>query len=166
MTTFAAVDFETANYSRDSACAVGIVIVSEGKIVEKIHRLIRPPDSYFTFTHIHGLTWEDVMEEKTFDDVWPEINNQLKEVDFLAAHNAPFDKSVIKASCETYGLTNNLKPFVCTVKVARSHWDIYPTKLPNVCRYLDIELNHHEALSDAEACARIVISAETDGWKP
>jgi DNA polymerase-3 subunit epsilon len=35
--------------------------------------------------------------------------------------------------------------------------------LPDVCRYLGIQLNHHNALSDAEACAQIVISAAQDG---
>lgn len=166
MTIFAAIDFETANYSRDSACAIGIVIASEGNIIQRIHRLIRPPDATFTFTHIHGLTWDDVKHEASFAELWPEINNELKDIEFLAAHNAPFDKGVLQACCSTYGLTNTTKPFVCTVQVARSHWNIYPTKLPNVCRYLDIELNHHEALSDAEACARIVLAAEADGWIP
>ena len=46
------------------------------------------------------------------------------------------------------------------MKIARSTWGIYPTKLPNVCNYLDIKLNHHDALSDAEACAKIFIAAE------
>jgi DNA polymerase-3 subunit epsilon len=43
--------------------------------------------------------------------------------------------------------------------LARKKWKLYPTKLPDVCRYLDIPLNHHEALSDAMACAKIVIAA-------
>ena len=166
MSTFAAIDFETANYSRDSACALGIVIASEGNIVKKLHKLIRPPDSTFSFTHIHGLTWNDVKHEASFDELWSEINDEIKDVDFLAAHNAPFDKGVLNACCVTYGLTNTTKPFVCTVQVARSHWNIYPTKLPDVCDYLDIELNHHEALSDAEACARILLAAEISGWVP
>jgi DNA polymerase-3 subunit epsilon len=42
-------------------------------------------------------------------------------------------------------------------------WGIYPTKLPNVCRHLGISLNHHEASSDAEACARIMIRALEEG---
>ena len=36
---------------------------------------------------------------------------------------------------------------------------VYPTKLPDVCRRLGIALRHHDALSDAEACARIVLAA-------
>jgi DNA polymerase-3 subunit epsilon len=51
-------------------------------------------------------------------------------------------------------------PFTCTVKLARERWGIYPTKLPDVARHLGVELRHHEALSDAVACARIVVEAE------
>jgi DNA polymerase III subunit epsilon len=166
MTIFAAIDFETANYNRDSACAVGIVIVSEGKIVQRIHTLIKPPNSFFQFTHIHGLTWEDVEDEAEFREVWPNINKHIKDVEFLAAHNASFDRGVLNACCSTYGLSNITKPFICTVQVARSKWNIHPTKLPNVCDHLNIELNHHEALSDAEACARIILAAEAEGWMP
>jgi DNA polymerase-3 subunit epsilon len=36
---------------------------------------------------------------------------------------------------------------------------LYPTKLPDVCRHLRLDLDHHNALSDAEAYAQIVISA-------
>ena len=32
---FAAIDFETANYARDSACAVGITIVQAGRITTR-----------------------------------------------------------------------------------------------------------------------------------
>jgi DNA polymerase-3 subunit epsilon len=32
-----------------------------------------------------------------------------------------------------------------------------------VCRHLGIPLNHHDALSDAEACARIAIEAARAG---
>jgi len=45
MTTFAAIDFETANYSPDSACAVGLVAVEGGRVVRREYHLIRPPNS-------------------------------------------------------------------------------------------------------------------------
>ena len=166
MSTFAAIDFETANSSRDSACAVGVVIVSEGRIVQRVHHLIRPPNSYFQFTDIHGISWEDVEFEPTFNELWPGIYKYLKDVEFLAAHNAPFDRSVLEACCSLYGITYPSKPFHCTVQIARSHWDLYPTKLPNVCNHLKIDLDHHEALSDAEACAKIILAAQEIGWSP
>ena len=57
---FAAIDFETANHNRDSACAVGVAIVQAGQISSLERYLIRPPTQEFRFTHIHGLTWRDV----------------------------------------------------------------------------------------------------------
>ena len=41
---------------------------------------------------------------------------------------------------------------------------VRPTKLPDVCNYLGIDLRHHQADSDAEACAQIVIAAQAAGW--
>ena len=49
--------------------------------------------------------------------------------------------------------------FVCTVKLARQTWGARPNNLVAVCRRLGIGLKHHDAGSDAEACARIVIAA-------
>jgi DNA polymerase III subunit epsilon len=165
MTRFAAIDFETANNARDSACAVGVVIVERGRIVDRLHDLIRPPSREFLFTHIHGLSWDDVKEAQRFDAVWSGLARDLGGVEFLAAHNAPFDKGVLGACCETYGLAAPQLPFVCTVRLARAQWAIRPTRLPDVCSYLGIDLRHHQADSDAEACARIVMAAQEGGWR-
>lgn len=165
LTRFAAIDFETANHDGNSACAVGVVIVEGEHIVGRITEKIRPPSRQFVFTHIHGLTWTDVQDAPAFDDVWRRVAPELAGVRFLAAHNAPFDRGVLGACCATYGLPLPPQPFVCTVRVARSQWNIYPTKLPDVCRHLGIELRHHQADSDAEACARIVLAAKKAGWR-
>jgi DNA polymerase-3 subunit epsilon len=45
------------------------------------------------------------------------------------------------------------------VQISRRVWNIHPTKLSDVCAKLRIALNHHEALSDAMACAKIVLAA-------
>lgn len=166
MARFAAIDFETANHSRDSACAVGLVVVSGERIVDRAYHLIRPPSRDFFFTHIHGLTWADVRTAPTFAELWPELRARMAGVDFLAAHNAPFDRSVLAGCCASYRLPAPHSRFVCTVQVAREVWGIYPTKLPEVCRSLRIPLQHHRADSDAEACARIVIAASAAGWTP
>jgi DNA polymerase-3 subunit epsilon len=163
---FAAIDFETANHSRDSACAVGLVVVDGGRIVDRAYELIRPPTSEFAFTHIHGLTWQHVRAAPTFAELWPDLKRRIGKVEYLAAHNAPFDGSVLSSCCQTYRLTAVRHPFVCTVQVAREVWNIYPTKLPDVCARLRIPLRHHQADSDAEACARIVMAAEKAGWSP
>jgi DNA polymerase-3 subunit epsilon len=164
--SFAAIDFETADYGSDSACAVAVVRVEDGRVASRFHRLIRPPRDRFLFTHIHGITWPQVRSEPNFAQLWTEIEAAIGGARFLAAHNARFDRRVLEACCQSAGLLPPRRPYVCTVELARKTWSIYPTKLPLVCGRLGIELDHHQALSDAEACARIVLAALKEGWRP
>jgi DNA polymerase-3 subunit epsilon len=158
--SFVAIDFETADPGRDSACALGVVRVEGDRIVRRESRLIRPPRCEFVFTYIHGIAWEDVADAGTFGDVWKELSPLFDGADFLAAHNAPFDRSVLEACCRSARLDPPPLRFECTVRHARRRWGIRPTTLPDVCRALDIRLlRHHDALSDAEACARIMMAA-------
>ncbi len=160
MSKFTAIDFETADYGRDSACAVGLARVENEKIVHTSYRLIRPPRSDIRFTDIHGITWEDVEGEPLFEAVWPELADFFKGIDFITAHNAPFDKSILNACCAAAGLEPPPQPFVCTVKLSRSELGMKPATLSHVCHHLSIPLKHHNALSDAEACAKIMITVE------
>jgi DNA polymerase III subunit epsilon len=157
---FVAIDFETADSGRDSACSVACVRVEGGRVVRTEHRLIRPPRERFQFTHVHGIRWEDVASAPTFGEVWRDVAPILEGAEFIAAHHAPFDRSVLAACCEAAGLVPPELPFRCTVRIARAAWRLFPTRLPDVCRFLGIPLRHHDALSDAEACARIVVAAE------
>lgn len=156
---FVAIDFETADYGRDSACAVGLVRVEGSKIVAREARLIRPPRRDFMFSYIHGIEWRHVAKEPTFGHVWRDVQSLLAGAEFFAAHNASFDRSVLNACCASARIAVPEVEFVCSMKLARSTWDLYPTKLPDVCRHLGLELKHHDALSDANACAEIVLAA-------
>jgi DNA polymerase-3 subunit epsilon len=164
MVAFAAIDFETANIYRHSACAIGVTIVDRQRIISSDAYLIRPTSKWFKFTDIHGLTWDDVRDAPEFDEIWSELLPEIKHVDFLAAHNASFDRGVLSACCDYYSVRKFRKDFVCTMSLARNQWSIYPTRLPDVCSELNINLNHHEAGSDARACAKIVIHAQKNGW--
>lgn len=160
---FVAIDFETADPWRDSACKVALVRVEDGRIVAEVDRFIRPPRSSFRFTSVHGITWEDVRREPDFGGVWPAVKNLLTGAAFIAAHNAPFDKSVLEACCAAHGLTMPVRPFVDTLKLARERWGLRPARLPDVCAHLGIRLErHHDALQDARACARIVVAGNVD----
>ena len=156
---FVAIDFETADYWADSACAVGLVRVEKLKVVAKEVALIRPPRPRVHFTAIHGLTWAMVRDCPTFAEVWPKLAPLLDGASHLVAHNASFDRGVLKACCLRAGLPVPEQPFACTVQIARKKWNERPNNLPSVCARLGIALKHHDALSDAEACARILIAA-------
>jgi len=156
---FVSLDFETASCDADSACALGVVAVEGSRIVRRRRWLMRPPSRHFEFTYVHGITWSMVANKPTFAELWPEVRSEMQGAQFLAAHNASFDRDVLDACCRRAGLRAPRLPYLCTVQLARRAWHLYPTKLPDVCGFLGIELAHHEALSDAEACARIVLAA-------
>ena len=156
---FVAIDFETADHGADSACAVGLVRVEGWKVVRRETVLIRPPRPTILFTWVHGITWDMVADAPSFAEAWPRLMPMLEGASVLAAHNAGFDRRVLGACCEAAGLPVPPVPFLCTVQLARKKWKLAPNNLPAVCRRLGIGLIHHNAGSDAEACARIVIAA-------
>ena len=161
--TFVAMDFETADHGRDSACAVGIVKVRGTSIISEACYLIRPPRREFRFTHIHGITWRHVEKQPRFREIWLRIRPYLQDADFLTAHNAAFDRGVMTACCQSARLRPPKIEFLCTVKLARETLGIRPANLRAVCERLGLPLNHHEPLSDARACAGIVIRAIEEG---
>ena len=140
MKDFAAIDFETANRQRSSVCSVGVVIVRNGQVVDKIYRTIRPLPNFYSFfnTQVHGMT----------------INLPL------VAHNSPFDEGCLKAVFAAYGMEYPGYQFFCTCRAARR---VLGKELPNhqlhtVSSYCGYELEcHHHALADAEACAAIAL---------
>jgi DNA polymerase III subunit epsilon len=157
--TFTAIDFETATRAADSACAVALVRVEAGVIVAREVRLVRPPSRHFEFTYLHGIAWRHVARAPVFGDVWAELQHLCAGVEFLAAHNAAFDERVLRACCARAGLPMPRARFSCTVALARRTWRIFPTRLDCVAARLGIALQHHDAMSDASACAEIVLRA-------
>lgn len=158
-----ALDFETADNGPDSACALAMVAIEGGTISGQKSFLIRPPRDTFRFTYIHGITWAHVRNELIFAERIPEIEDFIRNASYLVAHYAPFDRRVLYNCYSVSGHNPPAYPFSCTVRLARAAWQIYPTKLPDVCSHLGIALNHHDAQSDALACARIAIAAQEAG---
>lgn len=160
------IDFETANPAANSACSIGLLAVENGAIVDQMTRLIRPPSDWFTFTPIHGLTWDDVRDAPTFGELWREtLHSWFREADTLVAHNIGFDAKVLKACAQTYEIELPELKTECTVRLSRNQLGIQPANLKNVAQTLGIPLQHHQALSDARAAAYIYIYART-GAKP
>ncbi len=165
MQNFAAIDFETANGRRSSICSVGLVVVSGGEIVRRVQRLVRPTPNYYYryFTEqIHGISDADTHDAPLFPEVWEREVAPLIEGLPLVAHNAAFDESVLKAAHEAYGMNYPASyRFYCTLRAARKMFPkslIGNHRLPTVCEYLGIPFDrHHDALADAEGCARIAV---------
>lgn len=159
MLDFTAIDFETANYHRTSACSIGLAKVRDGKIVQTEHFLIYPHPDFFVprFIDIHGIAYADVRNAPTFAELWPELL-PFFENETIAAHNAQFDMGVLLACLEYYGLERPDLDVLCSLRLSRAAYPGLPSHaLNNVCQYLDLPLNHHRADSDAEGCAGIIL---------
>jgi DNA polymerase-3 subunit epsilon len=156
---FVTIDFETAKYSRKSACSVGLVKFKGGKAADTYYSLIRPPTLYIRpdFTEIHGLTVDDVKDAPRFKDIW---DSEIKPFigDFpLAAHNAAFDMSVLSAVLNCYKLEIPKLPYFCTCNLARNVWPgLRSYSLINLAQHFEIVYNAHNALEDAMACGKLV----------
>ena len=159
MLNFAAIDFETANNERSSVCSVGIVVVRDGKIVDKFYSLIKPEPEYYNYwcSQVHGLSLDDTMVAPVFPDVWAQIEPMIEGLP-LGAHNKAFDESSLKAVFRVYQMDYPDYEFHCTCIASRKVWPEGPHNLDIIaarCCY-DLE-NHHHALADAEACAAIAL---------
>ena len=159
MLNFAAIDFETANNERSSVCSVGIVIVRDGKIVDKFYSLIKPEPEYYNYwcSQVHGLSLDDTMEAPVFPDVWAQIEPMIEGLP-LVAHNKAFDESCLKAVFRVYQMDYPDYEFHCTCIASRKVWPEGHHNLDIIAaRCGDDSENHHHALADAEACAAIAL---------
>lgn len=160
MLNFAAIDFETANNHKSSVCSVGIVVVRDGMISEKIYELIRPVPNFYNFwnTKVHGLRYEETARAEQFPDVWGRIAPIISDLT-LVAHNSPFDEGCLRGVHEHFGMEYPEYEFLCSCRMARKAFPKLPNhRLDTVSEYIGYDLrNHHHALADAEACASIMI---------
>ncbi len=160
---FVAIDFETANGSPASPCAVGLVRVRDGKIAESVATLIQPPHPNNWFhegnIRVHGIRPSDV-------DGAPEIHEALAFIlafvgdDPLVAHNAPFDMGVLRKSAELIDWPLPQLHYTCSLAISRKTYNLESYRLNAVAYAIGHEdFDHHDALADSDACARILIHA-------
>jgi len=147
--TFTAIDFETAHGKRWSICQVGLVRVENGVVKAQLNRLVCPPDNYYFYrnTEIHGIGAEHTSRSPTFSALWNEIHPYIHN-QTVVAHNGAFDFSCLSQTLEYYRLEQPEYQKMCTYK-------IFKKNLATLCREHRIQLNHHDALSDAMACAEL-----------
>jgi DNA polymerase-3 subunit epsilon len=156
---WAAIDFETANSDRASACALGLVLVQEAQIVKRCSWLIRPSKVCFDPNNvlIHGITADQVLDKPTFAELWDEVHSEIQGMP-LAAHNASFDISVLRHTLDHYKIQHPELDYYCTRAISNALWTTLPSYgLELVSHYLGVPFTHHAVEEDALACATIVL---------
>ena len=163
MDSFIAIDYETANSDYRSACSLGVSIVEKGKVVETFESFIQPPKEFSEFdpfnVMIHGISPSQIKNAPTFDLLWEKLDkfNSEYSVPFVC-HFSGFDIRVTEALLKHFGVTFQEIRFYDTYTIARKMWpELVNHKLNTLSEHFKIELNHHNASSDAKACALIAL---------
>jgi len=150
MTNFTAIDFETAHGKRWSICQIGLVQVENGVITNELSILVQPPNNFYwdRFIDIHHITPEMTRNAPTLASVWPLVEPYIKNQNVVAHCGLSFDFPVLAQTLQFYGLEVPEYEKHCTYR-------IFKDNLFSLCQRFQIELKHHEALSDARACAEL-----------
>lgn len=170
--SFVSIDFETLYSQRVSACSIGMVKYRDGKKVDQYYSLIRPPFDYpgksgQVLTWVHGISEEDVRNEKTFVELLPEIEKFVDGLP-LVAHNASVEKCCIRDVCSYYEIDTKLDYInildtlplskETEAKVGLQVEGQGTHSLDAVCSRFNVPvLNHHNALEDAEMCGNLMV---------
>jgi DNA polymerase-3 subunit epsilon len=159
---FTAIDFETANPKRASACSVGLVRVRDGQIIRAVGTLIRPPAEFSEFswynTKVHGITAAMVAQSPPWREVAAWIRRFVGD-DLLVAHNAAFDVSVLRQACAAEGIAVPGNDYVCTLALARQATRLLSYRLPDVAAEFGVRFtDHHDAQADARGAAQVAVA--------
>ena len=168
---YIAIDFETANYYKNSACSVGLVRLIDGKETDSVYSLIHPTKMYFipewTET-IHHISYDDVRDKPYFPEVWDTIVmpfiNKTPDIPLVAHNENMFDMPVIKNCCEYFGMEVPKLEYFDSLIVAKKTWpDLESHRLTALGEYFKIEYLAHDALEDSRTCGQIIKFA-ADKW--
>ena len=152
---FVAIDFETMTSLRTSACAIGMVKVIDGEIVQEFYSLINPIRDEYTDKEpnrkIHGIALTTAEKAATFAELFDSIRLFIGGLP-LVCHNKSVDINIFEQLMDYYGLSGiDTSTTKCTYQMSGK-------SLSECCKEYGIkEENHHNALWDAETCAKIYL---------
>ncbi len=157
---FIVVDTETNGLGGD-ACEmteVGAVLVGGGELHDRWSSLVRPSAPLRRgIQRFTGISQAMVDDAPWPEDVLPRLSAQL-EGRVMVAHNAPFDRRVLRQAFARVGLDWPRPPIICTAALARAMLPLQRERgLGKLADALGIEVHQaHRALADAETCARVL----------
>ena len=158
-------DFETANSCSGSICAVGAALLEDGIVLERLEYLVKPHKSVDYMSKfcrdVHGISYDDLRKSPEFPEIWHNVKNLLHSADCVVIHNATFDLRHLRKVLELYSLPSVSFDYVCSVQLCRCRFPELPHHgLADMAEEFGITFQHHDALEDAETCAKIASQLE------
>lgn len=154
---FIAIDFETANNNRVSACALGLAFVKNDTFVhEEKHFILPPPGEKILSSHerLHGIQEEDLEFALDFKELWDLEFSKYFNNNLIVIHNSSMDLSVLKSLFSHYKIENYSIDYIDTMRLAEISGK--PKKLTELANLFEVPIiKHHDPKEDAKACATI-----------
>ncbi len=159
-TEFVVVDTETNGLGGDGCemTEVGAVLVGGGELHDRWSSLVRCNRPLGRgIQRFTGITQEMMADAPGLEVVLPPLEELLRGR-VLVAHNAPFDRRVLRRAFDLIGLDWPNPPVLCTAALARKLLPLQRRRgLSVLADALGIEVQTaHRALADAETCARVL----------
>lgn len=153
---FVAIDFETMTAEQTSACAIGLVKVLGGTVHQAFYSLINPvpDDRDMLNTAVHGITPDMVANAPTYAQLFPLLKSFIQDLP-IVCHNWGADINIMQRCMDHYGLTGiDTANNYCTFEMTGQ-------SLTACCKQYGIPmLEHHNALDDALACAKVFLACQ------
>lgn len=155
---FVAVDVETASKGYDSCCAIGIVAVKEGTVVDTFYSLVNYAGTFSPGNvRVNGITKQDVATAPSANMVWEQIERFFSPHWPVVGHNIKsFDSKVLDGS---FSIDTSKLWLVDTLHLCRLRLSIKPMTLDNCAAFFHIDMGqHHNAMDDAMTAAKIMLA--------
>jgi DNA polymerase III epsilon subunit-like protein len=177
MPRFAVFDTETTGFPKPKRVPLsqqpriidfGLVIIDGLRPVKEISQLINPE---FMLTaeqtkNAGGITNEMLKGQPTFPQYLPTIIDAMYGVDYLIAHNAPFDVGMLGMELNRISTAANKsfpwpKCIICTVQEYYHIFGFRPKLTVLYEHYMKKPLNQtHRALSDAKDLTEVLLESQ------
>lgn len=140
------IDTETTELS-GVVCEIAVV-AGDGSIL--FHSLVNPERPVTEAAReIHGISDEELAAAPTLPEIWPQLQEALRDRVILVAYNASFDRARLAQSAACYGLQELTQEWECAMEAYGTfcgNWSDY------YGRYIWIPLGgNHRAVGDALA---------------
>jgi DNA polymerase-3 subunit epsilon len=157
---FIVVDTETNGLSGDDCemTEVGAVLVGGGELHDRWSSLVRTSAPLRRgIQRFTGITQSMVDGAPSLEAVLPTLGELLRGR-VMVAHNAPFDRRVLRQAFARIGLQWAEPPVICTAALARAVLPLQRQRgLGVLADALGLEVRQaHRALADAETCAQVL----------
>ncbi len=157
---FIVVDTETNGLGGEGCelTEIGAVLVGGGELHDRWSSLVRTSAPLRRgIQRFTGISQAMVDAAPSLELVLPQLSKRLADR-VLVAHNASFDRRVLRQAFERIGLEWPRPPVICTAALARTMLPLQrERRLTALADALGIEVRvAHRALADAETCARVL----------